>query len=73
MRTSRKISLLEPDRNELERQVRAHSTPQKVVLRAKIMLPGDDGVRASEITVGATTPTISRWRERFEAAECPAS
>ena len=73
MRTSRKISLPEPDRNELERLVRARSTPQKVVLRAKIMLLGDDGVRTSEIRerLGTTTPTISRWRERYEAAGVP--
>jgi transposase len=73
MRTSRKISLPEPDRNELERLLRARSTPQKVVLRAKIMLLGDDGVRTSEIRerLGTTTPTISRWRQRYEAAGVP--
>jgi len=70
MRTSKKISLPEADRNELER---ARSTPQKVVLRAKIMLLGDDGVPTSEIRerLQTTTPTISRWRDRYEAAGVP--
>lgn len=73
MRTSRKTSLPEADRNKLERLVRARSTPQKVVLRAKIMLLGDDGVPTGEIRerLQTTVPTISRWRDRYEAAGVP--
>src|SRR4030042_3244232 len=73
MRTSRKTSLPEADRNKLERLVRARSTPQKVVLRAKIMLLGDDGVPTGEIRerLQTTVPTISRWRYRYEAAGGP--
>ena len=73
MRTSRKISLPEVDRKELERLVRARGTPQKVVLRAKIVLLSGAGVSTSEIKeqLGTTTPTISRWRDRYEVAGLP--
>ena len=73
MRTSRKISLPEVDRKELERLVRARGTPQKVVLRAKIVLLSGAGVSTSEIKerLQTTTPTISRWRHRYEVAGLP--
>src|SRR3989304_6013689 len=73
MRTSRKISLPEADRNELERLVRARSTPQKVVLRANIVLLSSAGVSTGEIKerLQTTTPTISRWRHRYEVAGVP--
>src|SRR3990170_8343655 len=73
MRTSRKISLPETDRNELERLVRARSTPQKVVLRANIVLLSSAGVSTGEIKerLQTTMPTISRWRHRYEVAGLP--
>lgn len=69
MRTSRTLSVPETDRKELERLVRAGNTSQKVVLRAKIVLLSDDGVPTGQIAerLQTTVPTISRWRERYEA------
>ena len=69
MRTSRTLSVPETDRKELKRLVRAGNTSQKVVLRAKIVLLSDDGVPTGQIAerLQTTVPTISRWRERYEA------
>src|SRR3989304_4121737 len=70
MRTSRVLSVPETDRKELERLARARSAPQKVVLRAKIVLLSDDGVPTGQIAerLQTTVPTISRWRDRYEGA-----
>ena len=38
MRMSRRLNVSEEDRNELERLVRARTTEQRVVLRARIVL-----------------------------------
>jgi transposase len=62
-----RISLTDGERTELERLVRARNTPQKVVLRARIVLLSADLVPTSEIMarLHTTYPTITRWRRRY--------
>lgn len=62
-----RISVSDGERAELGRLIRARSTPQKVVLRAKIVLASADGVATSAIMqqFQTTCPTITRWRQRY--------
>lgn len=70
MRTSRTLIVPPADRTELERLVRGRNTPQKVALRARIVLLSGAGRSTGEIMeeLGTTTPTITRWRDRYVAA-----
>jgi len=56
------------DRKELERLSRAATTEQRVVLRSRIVLLSGEGVGTGEICerLKTTTPTVTRWRERYE-------
>jgi len=47
--------------------IRSRGTPQKVVLRAKIVLLSAEGVATSKIMeqLQTTCPTITRWRQRY--------
>lgn len=69
MRTSKHISIADKDRTLLTRLVRDRNTSQKVALRARIVLMTGDGVPTGEIMecLGTSTPTISRWRRRYES------
>ena len=53
--------------------VRNGNTPQKVALRARIVLLSADGIPTGEIMrqLGTTTPTITRWRDRYETDGIP--
>ncbi len=70
MRTSKRIDLPDGDREELQRLVRTRNTPQKTVLRARIVLLSADGmdtlVMAEQLST--SVPTITRWRRRYETA-----
>lgn len=61
------ISLTDEERTEVEGLIRARNTPQKVVLRARIILLSADMVPTSEISerLQTTYPTITRWRRRY--------
>jgi len=63
------VSVSDEERAELERLVRGRNTPQKVVLRARIVLLTVDGVPTGGIIerLGTTCPTITRWRQRYVA------
>ena len=54
---------------ELEKLVRAHSTPRQWALRARILLLAAAGISNSEIArrLETTRPTVLDWRKRFEA------
>jgi transposase/transposase-like protein len=56
-------------RGELERLVRAHTTPQSVAKRARIVLAAAEGESNSSIAsrLGVSRPTVIQWRERFAA------
>lgn len=70
MRTSRTLDVRRRDRIELERLARGRNTPQKIALRARIVLLSGAGVSTGVIIVklGTTTPTITRWRDRYGEA-----
>ena len=53
--------------------VRNGNTPQKVALRARIVLLSADGISTGEIMhqLGTTIPTITRWRHRYETEGVP--
>src|SRR5690349_15049789 len=62
------IVLSAADREELEGFVRAHSTPQQVALRARIILSAADGIpnRQSARRLGITVHTVRCWRQRWD-------
>lgn len=66
-RPSVPIVLSDAERAELGRVVRAHSSPQKLVLRARIVLLAAEGVPTVEIAarLGISQPPVSKWRRRF--------
>ena len=68
MRTSRRVGVSGEDRKELERLVRAPTTEQRVALRARIVLLSGEGVGTGQLCerLGTTTPTVTRWRGRYE-------
>ena len=68
MRTSKRILVSDKDRVQLEQVVRNGNTPQKVALRVRIVLLSADGVSTGEMMreLATTTPTITRWRNRYE-------
>ena len=69
MRTSRGIKVNDADRVELERIVRAPTTEQRVVVRARIVLLSGKGAGTGSICerLRTTTSTVTLWRNRYEA------
>jgi len=69
-RSAEAIVLSEVERDELDRLVRAHSTPQQVALRARIILLAADGIgnRDSARRLGVTVQTVRCWRRRWDGA-----
>jgi transposase len=55
-------------RGELQRRVRAHTTPQRAAKRARIVLLAADGLPNRQIApiVGMNEHTVAQWRRRFE-------
>jgi transposase len=73
MRTSKQINVSDRDREQLNQIIRNGNTPQKVALRARIVLLSADGISTGEIMqqLDTTTPTITRWRDRYETDGIP--
>lgn len=73
MRTSKRILVNDKDREQLDRMIRNGNTPQKVAHRARIVSLSADGIPTGEIMrqLGTTTPTITRWHNRYETAGMP--
>ncbi|OGO20408.1 MAG: DDE endonuclease [Chloroflexi bacterium RBG_16_50_9] len=73
MRTSKRLLMSNTDRDTLERIARNGNTPQKLALRARIALMSADGIATGEIIrrLGTSTPTVTRWRNRYEIAGIP--
>ena len=73
-RTSPAVSLAEADREELERWLAAHGTPQQVALRCRIVLAAAAGEtnRAIATASGVDAKTVALWRGRFaeQGPEC---
>ena len=66
-RSAEPLVLSEVEREELDRLVRAHSTPQQLALRARIILLAADGIgnRDSARRLGITVQTVRCWRRRW--------
>jgi transposase len=69
-RSAEPIVLKEIERDELDRLIRAHSTPQQLALRARIILLAADGIgnRDSARRLGVTVQTVRCWRRRWDGA-----
>src|SRR6266850_681429 len=67
MRVAPLPEVTEDTRAELDRLIRAHTTPARLVERAKIILLATEGEQNIEIAeeVGVTRQTAARWRDRF--------
>jgi transposase len=61
------LTITDEARKTLEAWVNARNTPQKIVLRARIVLLAGDGLSNSAIAreTGTSRPTVIVWRERF--------
>src|SRR4029450_9219397 len=68
MQPGRRRSIPEQERAELQRRVRAHTTPQRAAKRARVVLLAADGVPNRQIApmVGMNEHTVAQWRRRFE-------
>jgi putative transposase len=68
------IDLTTTERQELERLVRRHTTPQQLALRAQIVLAAADGANNCQIArqLDVSLDMVRRWRERWRALQ-PAS
>jgi putative transposase len=65
------VGLSGEERRELERLVRAHTTGQTLVLRARIILAAADGRNNAQIerALGCNVETASIWRRRWRKAQ----
>jgi transposase len=63
------LSITDEERVELQRRVRAHTTPQRAAKRARIVLLAADGLPNRQIAplVGMNQHTVAHWRHRFQA------
>ena len=66
------IILSKEQRQNLERIVRKHTSPQILVTRAKIILLADDGlgIRETARKLGISRDQVQRWRRRWLEADC---
>jgi putative transposase len=65
--TADPVAVLPEQREMLEELVRAHSTPQQLALRARMILGGADGVgvRESARALDVWPKTVRYWRKRW--------
>jgi transposase len=63
------LVITDEERAELQRRVRAHTTPQRAAKRARIVLLAADGLPNRQIAplVGMNEHTVAQWRRRYEA------
>jgi putative transposase len=61
------VALTSEEQQELDRLVRAHTTPQHVALRARIILLAAAGLNHVQVghQVGVSREAVRRWRERW--------
>lgn len=65
------IELTAPEREELQRLIKRHLTPQQLVLRARIVLAAAEGANNQQIArqLGVSLDMVRRWRERWIALQ----
>jgi len=63
-----RLAVASTDHAELQRWLRARTTRQSLVTRAKIVLLSSEGMSGAAIAVklGVTRPTVYKWRRRYE-------
>jgi transposase len=63
------LVITEAERAELQRRIRAHTTPQRAAKRARIVLLAADSLPNRQIApvVGMNQHTVAQWRRRFAA------
>jgi putative transposase len=63
------VELTDLERQEIERLLKRHLTPQQLVLRARIVLAAADGANNRQIArrLGVSLDMVRRWRERWIA------
>src|SRR5262245_33583397 len=63
------LAITDAERAELQRRVRAHTTTQRALKRARVVLACADGVPLRQIAsdVGMDQHQVGVWRHRFEA------
>jgi transposase len=63
---------LDTDRPTLEAWIRARTTPQRVVLRSRVVLLLAEGMSAREVArrLGVSRHTVDLWRKRYLAEGC---
>jgi transposase len=68
MATIPPLVITDAERAELQRRVRAHTTPQRTAKRARVVLLAADGIPNRQIApmVGMNQHTVAQWRRRFE-------
>jgi transposase len=68
MSTLPPLGLADGERAELQRRVRAHTTPQRDVTRARMILLAADALPNRQIArlVGMHPDAVGRWRRRFQ-------
>jgi len=61
------VAVASEERAELERLVRAHTTPQQVALRARIILVAAEGLTNVRVgqRVGVSREAVRLWRDRW--------
>ena len=61
------LNLTDEERHGLERLTKRHSSPQQLVLRARMVLAADDGKNNAQIAreFGIDVQTVRRWRKRW--------
>lgn len=73
-RRAMQVALTETDRQELQRWVSAHRTPQQVAQRCRIVLAAANGEQDKNIAgkMQINVKTVSLWRQRFcsEGPDC---
>lgn len=62
------IELTDAEEKELQRRVRAHSTPKRDSLRAAIILRRAEGIKQADVAkeLGVSIPCVNKWSQRFE-------
>jgi transposase-like protein len=71
---SRRILIAALDRATLESWVRRRTTPQRTVLRSRIVLALAEGLSAREVArrLGVSRHTVDLWRRRYLEEGCDA-
>lgn len=67
------LTVSDEDRNELQKLIKAHTTPQQTALRCQIVLLSMQGRKGEDIaaTLGSSRAMVLRWQARYKALGLP--